>query len=174
MAELEMTTGDRAAGLATVESRRRDGKYLTFRLASEEYGLEILKVKEIIGLMDITRMPKTPDYIRGVINLRGKVVPIMGLRDKFGMPAVESNEQNCIIVVEIRRQGRPVMTGVLVDAVSEVLDIDAGQIEDAPEVGGDVDTGMLLGIGKVRERVILLLDIDRVLAGEELEGFVKN
>jgi purine-binding chemotaxis protein CheW len=174
MAEQGMITGDRASGCATAESRHREGKYLTFRLADEEYGLEILKVKEIIGLMDITRMPKTPDYIRGVINLRGKVVPVMGLRDKFGMPGAEDSEQTCIIVVEIRRQDRPVMTGVLVDSVSEVLDIGADQIEDAPEVGGDVDTGMLLGIGKVRERVILMLDIEKVLTGEEMEHLVKS
>ncbi|MCE5272243.1 chemotaxis protein CheW [bacterium] len=145
----------------------RGGKYLTFRLGEEYYGLAILKVREIIGLMDITRMPRTPEYIRGVINLRGKVIPVMGLRDRFGMQRIEDDEQTCIVVVDILLSGRSVLMGILVDGVSEVLDIQVDEIEDSPEFGAGVETEVILGIAKARERVIMLLDIDRVLSSED-------
>jgi purine-binding chemotaxis protein CheW len=140
------------------------GKYLTFFLRGEEYGLEILKVQEIIGMMEITPVPRTPDFIRGVINLRGKVIPIIDLRLKFAMEAVGQTEQTCIIVV----QARGLQMGIVVDKVSEVLDIATEDIEDAPSFGADVESDYILGIGKSEGRVKLLLDIDRVLTAEEL------
>lgn len=155
-----------AAGV-TAEARHEGGKFLTFRLSEEEYGLEILKVKEIIGVMQITRVPRTPACTRGVINLRGKVIPVISLREKFGMEHVEDTEQTCIIVVDVALKGQASQMGILVDSVSEVLDIQSAEIEDAPEFGSDVNTEVILGIGKVREKVIMLLDIDRVLAGTE-------
>ena len=149
-------------------TEERAGKYLTFRLAAEEYGLEILKVREIIGLMNITQVPRTPEYIRGVINLRGKVIPVLDLRSKFGMGKTEDTEETCIIVVEVNFDGESVMMGTVVDAVSEVLDIQADEIEDAPSFGTDVDTKFILGIGKVKNEVKILLDIDEVLTSRDL------
>ncbi|MFW6114632.1 MAG: chemotaxis protein CheW [bacterium] len=124
----------------TVESsedqQEKAGKYLTFVLAEEEYGLEILKVREIIGLMGITAVPRTPEHVKGVINLRGKVIPVIDLRLKFGMQEIEHTTETCIIVVSVNESE----IGVLVDRVSEVLDIEAGQIEEAPSFGSEVNT----------------------------------
>ena len=156
-----------AAGQAK-RAEGRAGKYLTFKLAAEEYGLEILKVREIIGLMDITKVPQTPHYVRGVINLRGKVIPIIELRLKFGMDSTEDTEQTCIIVVEVASGQGSVMTGIVVDSVSEVLDIVEDQIEDAPTFGAGIDTDFILGIGKIKDEVKILLDIDKVLDISEM------
>ena len=139
------------------------GKYLTFFLGDEEYGLEILKVREIIGMMDITPVPRTPEFIRGVINLRGKVIPVVELRQKFGMETVEQTDETCIIVV----QAQGVEMGIVVDRVSQVIDIAAEEIQDAPSFGTTVDTDYILGIGKSVDRVKLLLDIDQVLSPDE-------
>ncbi len=143
----------------------RGGKFLTFYLGEEEYGLEILKVHEIIGLMAITRVPRTPDFVRGVINLRGKVIPIADLRRKFRMETVEDTEQTCIIVV----QTQGVQFGVVVDRVSEVVDLTTEEIEDSPAFGAEIDTNYILGMGKTGDRVRILLDIDRVLSLQELK-----
>jgi purine-binding chemotaxis protein CheW len=143
-------------------------KFLTFRLAEEHYGLEILKVKEIIGLLKITRVPRTPEYIRGVINLRGKVLPVMDLRLRFEMGAVEDTEETCIIVVDPSRAGNALM-GFLVDSVSEVLDINTLDIEDTQDLGENVKTEFIRGLGKSREKVILLLDIQAVLDSADFE-----
>ncbi|MEN6576009.1 MAG: chemotaxis protein CheW [Phycisphaerales bacterium] len=148
----------------------KEGKYLTFALANEEYGLEILKVREIIGYMDITAVPQTPAYVKGVINLRGQVIPIVDLRAKFDMETAEVTEQTCIIVVEITQEGRKFNTGIVVDRVQEVLDISGADIEDAPQFGASVDTGFILGMAKIGERVKILLDIDRVFSSAELAG----
>ena len=137
----------------------RGGKYLTFFLGVEEYGLEILKVQEIMGMMDITPVPRTQHYMRGVINLRGKVIPIVDLRLKFEMEAMEQTDETCIIVV----QARGVQMGIVVDKVSEVLDIVDGDIQDAPSFGAGVNTDYILGIGKSEAKVRLLLDIEKVL-----------
>ncbi|MBK7644695.1 MAG: chemotaxis protein CheW [Planctomycetes bacterium] len=136
------------------------GKYLTFFLGEEEYGIEILKVQEIIGLLKITPVPNTPKHMRGVINLRGKVIPVVDIRERFGMSAVEATKQTCIIVV---RSGEAEI-GTVVDRVSAVVSIKAGEIEETPPMGARVDTSCLLGIGKTEGRVRLLLDIERVLA----------
>jgi purine-binding chemotaxis protein CheW len=151
---------------AAIETRTRGGKYLTFALGREEYGLEILKVREIIGYMDITSVPRTPQHVKGVINLRGQVIPVVDLRAKFGMPDVPRTEETCIIVVETRQNGRKLSTGVIVDHVSEVLDIAAEKIEDAPTFDSGVNTGFILGMGKIGESVKILLDIDHVLGSD--------
>jgi purine-binding chemotaxis protein CheW len=156
-----------AAG-ATAASR--GGKYLTFALGREEYGIGILKVREIIGYMDITAVPRTPEYVRGVINLRGQVISVVDLRAKFGMPAAERTDETCIIVVEITgRDGRKLSTGIVVDRVSEVLDIAGENVEDPPAFGSAVDASFILGMGKVGQAVKILLDIDRVLSPGEFE-----
>ena len=145
-------------------TKRKGGKFLTFFLAQEEYGIEILKVHEIIGMMPITRVPRTPDFILGVINLRGKVIPIVDLRLKFSMAAKDADEETCIIVVRVNG----VQMGILVDKVSEVRDIASGDIEDAPSFGADVQTDYIMGIGKSEGKVKLLLDIDKVLSSQEV------
>ncbi len=142
----------------------RAGKYLTFSLAKEEYGLEILKVREIIGLMDITSVPRTPEYVKGVINLRGKVIPVVDLRLKFSMEEAEHTDETCVIVVDVNA----VEMGIIVDKVSEVLDIENEQIEDAPSFGASVDTDFILGMGKSGERVTILLDISKVLSAKDV------
>ena len=146
----------------------REGKYLTFALAQEEYGLEILKVREIIGYIDVTAVPQTPHYVKGVINLRGQVIPVIDLRAKFGMEITDVTDQTCIIVVEIAHAGRKFSTGIIVDHVQEVLDIGAQQIEEPPQFGATVNTDFILGMAKVGQSVKILLDIDRVLAGDSL------
>lgn len=137
----------------------RAGKYLTFFLGQEEYGIEILKVREIIGMMDITAVPRTPEYIRGILNLRGKVIPVIDLRLKFGMESAPQTEESCIIVVQASGGER----GITVDKVSEVQNIAAGDIEETPSFGDEVETSYILGIGKTNGKVKLLLDIDRAL-----------
>lgn len=144
---------------------QRGGKYLTFELAGEAYGIEILKVQEIIGLLPITRVPRTPEFMLGVVNLRGRVIPIMDLRLAFEMPAQEPTEETCIIVVQLEGM----QTGVVVDRVSEVRDVSESEVDDAPNFGGEVDTNFLLGIAKSEGRVTMLLDIDRILTRGELE-----
>lgn len=161
---------------ATAEASKVAGKYLTFKLADEEYGLEILKVKEIFGLMNITRVPRTPDHIKGVINLRGKVIPVMDLRAKFMMEQTENTEETCIIVVEVNRKDKAVTMGIIVDSVSEVLDIPPEAIENAPSFGTSVETDFILGMGKVGDKVTILLDIIKILdiqAAEEITAAVQ-
>ncbi len=152
----------------------KEGKYLTFALGHEEYGLEILKVREIIGYIDVTAVPQTPHYVKGVINLRGQVIPVIDLRTKFGMETTDVTEQTCIIVVEIAQGGRKFSTGIVVDRVQEVLDIPGRDIEAPPQFGAAVDTGFILGMAKVGESVKILLDIDRVLVGGDLDYLADN
>ncbi len=149
---------------ATAQRRDLGGKYLTFGLAEEQYGLEILKVREIIGMMDITAVPRTPEFVKGVINLRGKVIPVVDLRVKFGLPGVEATDETCIIVVDVGQ----VEMGIIVDRVSEVLDIGSDDIEPPPSFGVSVDTAFILGMGKAKGVVTILLDIGRVLTGDEI------
>ncbi len=147
---------------------KKEGKYLTFALAHEEYGLEILKVREIIGYIAVTAVPQTPHYVKGVINLRGQVIPVIDLRSKFGMETAEVTDETCIIVVEINQDGRQFSTGIMVDSVQEVLDIPGDSIEEAPQFDTSVNTNFILGMGKVGESIKILLDIDRVLDGDSL------
>ncbi len=149
------------------------GKYLTFQLGPETFGLEILKVQEINGLMNVTHVPRTPRFVRGVINLRGKVIPVVELRVKFGMEECPDTEHTCIIVVQVSHAGSRVTMGIIVDEVSEVLEIKSEQLEPAPSFGDQVDTEFILGVGKVGQKVIMLLDVDRVLGAGEV-GFVRQ
>ncbi len=146
-----------------VEAAQVAGKYLTFMLDREEYGVEILKIREIIGIMEITCVPQTPDFVQGVVNLRGKVIPVVDLRAKFRLPRQAYNDQTCIIVVDVG-----MMMGIIVDTVREVHDFHDEDIEPPPRLGSHVDTSFILGMGKTREGVKILLDIDRVLHSEEL------
>ncbi len=153
----------------------QEGKFLSFVLGDEEYGLEILKVQEINGMMGITRVPRTPDYVKGVINLRGRVIPIVNLRKKFQMPIVEDTEKTCIIVVQVSFMESELTMGIIVDEVSEVLDIKANQIEPAPSFGGGMEeTEYITGMGKFEDKVVILLDIDSVLNGEEIEAIIQQ
>ena len=156
-----MTTTESVNNLDT---NSLEGKYLTFVLNNEEYGLEILKVREIIGLMDITPVPQTPSFMKGIINLRGKVIPVIDQRLKFGIPETEYTKETCIIVVNIENR----LMGIIVDTVSEVLDIMAKDIEPPPSLGSSVKTDFMLGMGKIKGKVKILLNIDKVLSPEEL------
>jgi purine-binding chemotaxis protein CheW len=158
-------------GNAAGSISQKEGKYLTFALANEEYGLEILKVREIIGYIDVTAVPQTPYYVKGVINLRGQVIPVVDLRAKFGMQTTEVTDETCIIVVEVTQSDRTCSTGIVVDRVQEVLDIAGADIEEPPQFDGSVAVDFILGMGKVNDSVKILLDIDRVLDGAGLDGF---
>ncbi len=140
------------------------GKFLTFRLAGEVFGIEILKVQEIIGIMKITRVPSTLHFVRGVINLRGKVIPVADLRQKFEMETQEDTEKTCVIVVRLTHADREITIGILVDEVCEVLNIKDEQLEETPEFGTNIDTQFILGMGKLEEFVVILLNIDKILA----------
>lgn len=146
----------------------KEGKYLTFTLAEEEYGIGILKIKEIIGMLPITSVPQTPDFVKGVINLRGKVIPVMDLRLRFGMMSMDYTERTCIIVVEISGQTGTILVGIVVDAVSEVLNIKGDDIEKTPTFGTKLNTDYILGMAKMEGGVKILLDIDQVLSSDEL------
>jgi len=158
---------------ATKAMIEKEGKYLTFVLNEEEYGIGILKIKEIIGMMPITSVPQTPDFVKGVINLRGKVIPVVDLRLRFGMTSIDYNERTCIIVVEIDGASGTVMIGIVVDAVSEVLNIKAEDIEDTPTFGTKLNTDYILGMAKMEGGVKILLDIDQVLSAEEFDTLAK-
>ncbi len=153
---------------ATEVGEQLAGKYLTFKLADEEYGLEILKVQEIIQMQEVTSVPKTPDFVRGVINLRGKVIPVVELKKKFGMDSSEDTDKTCIIVVQIGEGDTTMTVGVIIDAVSEVLDIGSNNIQETPSFGSDVNTDFILGIGKIGDNVKMLLDIDKVLSSADV------
>ncbi len=155
---------------AAEEHGRKLNKYLTFTLGDEEYGLEILKVREIIGLMEITNVPRMPNFVRGVINLRGKVIPVIDLRQKFGMERADNTKETCIIVVDLDG----LLMGIVVDKVSEVLDIQEQDIEETPTFGVSVDTEFIMGIGKAKGKIVIVLDIRRVLTAEEIKIISKT
>jgi purine-binding chemotaxis protein CheW len=146
----------------------KEGKYLTFNMAEEEYGIGILKIKEIIGMLPITSVPQTPEFVKGVVNLRGKVIPVIDLRLRFGMPTMDYTERTCIIVVEIDGQAGTIQVGIVVDSVSEVLNIKGEDIEKTPTFGAKLNTDYILGMAKMEGGVKILLDIDQVLNSEEL------
>lgn len=149
-------------------SRSREGKYLTFSLGDEEYGIGILKIKEIIGMMPITSVPQTPKFVKGVINLRGKVIPVIDLRLRFEMEPMDYTDRTCIIVVEAEGESGIVLIGNVVDSVSEVLNIKNDDIEDPPTFGAKLSTESILGMAKLEGGVKILLDIDHVLNVQEL------
>jgi len=158
-------TMDQAVKAITIKT----GKYLTFSLNEEEYGIGILKVKEIIGMMPITSVPRTPKFVKGVINLRGKVIPVIDLRLKFTMESIPYSDRTCIIVVEIESESDTVLIGIVVDAVSEVLNIKESDIEETPTFGTSLNTDYILGMAKMEGGVKILLDIDKVLNTEEIK-----
>ncbi len=149
------------------------GKYLTFSLEKEEYGIGILKVKEIIGMMPITSVPRTPEFVKGVINLRGKVIPVIDLRSKFGIESIPYDERTCIIVVEIEALMGIVLIGIVVDSVSEVLNIRENEIEEPPAFGSRLDTNYILGMAKMEGGVKILLNIDQVLSIQDINAIEK-
>ena len=163
-----MANQGQAADAARALAERIAGKYLTFDLADEEYGLEILRVREIIGMMEITPVPRTPDFVLGVINLRGKVIPVADLRLKFGLPFKEPDDRTCVIVVEVQSEGETVQMGIVVDRVNEVVDVKASEVEPTPSFGVALDTAFILGMAKVGDKVKILLDIDKVLTASEV------
>jgi len=169
MSEAEQKSREQQGNLAHLE-----GKYLTFLLGEESYGLGILKVQEIIGMQSITRIPRTPDYVRGVINLRGKVIPVIDLRLRFAMEEAEVSRKTCIIVVQVSKEESSITMGIVVDEVSEVLEISADQIEPAPAFGTQVETSFVLGIAKTEDAVKILLDIDRIMTEGEMANLARS
>jgi len=158
-----------SAGHATGPIEAKPGKYLTYRLGGEQYGLEIMKVQEIIGLMPMTRVPRTPECVRGVINLRGKVIPIVDLRVKFGLEQREDTRKTCIVVMQILMPDHTTVSlGVVVDEVAEVVEFSAEQLQPQPSVGAKVDMNIILGIGRIGERIVMLLDADRLVTADEI------
>ncbi len=159
--------------MAETEGRKEDaasksGKFLTFELDDEVYGVGILKVKEIIGIMDITSVPQSPQYMKGVLNLRGKIIPVVDLRLKFGFPEKEYTERTCIIVVELARGEGKMLVGIIVDAVSEVTNISEADVEATPDFGGNYSADYIHGMAKIKGKVVILLDIGRVLGANGL------
>jgi len=154
----------------TQELQSLAGKYLTFVLQKESYGIEVLKVREIIRLTEITTVAQMPSYVRGVINLRGKIIPVIDLRVRFGFVNVENTEHTCIIVSLVKLpDGRSTQMGLIVDGVEEVLNLTAADIEAAPEFGAKIETHYILGMAKAKGAVKMLLDIDNVLGAEAVQ-----
>ena len=163
-------TGTLVANESSAQTDARAVKNLTFQLANEEFGIRVLKVREIMGLQEITAVPQTPGHIKGVINLRGKVVPVVDLRLKFGLDAAEYTQRTCIIVTQVQGESGLILMGIVVDGVSEVLNLTGPEIEDTPDFGEAIAGGYLLGMAKVKGKVKILLDIDRVLSTQDLHG----
>ena len=157
-------------GVATLNSGERAGKYLVFQLGREEFAIRVLKVREIMGVPKITAVPQTPTCAKGVINLRGKVIPVVDLRLKFGLPDKEYTQRTCIIVVQVQGERAPTLMGIVVDGVVEVLNLAAADIEDTPDFGDGTATPYLLGMAKVKGKVKILLEIERVLACQDLSA----
>jgi purine-binding chemotaxis protein CheW len=153
-----------------VAAAQRHGKYLTFHLGREEFGIQVVHVREIMGLQDITAVPQTPPFLKGVINLRGKIIPVVDLRLKFGFKESEYTNSTCIVVVQVRRPDETIQMGLIVDSVAEVLNLSAEEIDDTPNFGDGLTTPHLLGIAKVKGAVKILLNIDCVLTLQELRG----
>ena len=168
MSQAQTVTPATTGGASKAAPNSATGKYLIFELAAEEFGIQILKVREIIGLHDIAFIPNTPACVKGVINLRGKVIPVVDLRLKFGMPEAQYTDRTCIIVVALPANGSTVLTGVVVDSVAEVLNINASDIEDSPNFGDKSDVAYLLGMAKIKSKVKILLDIHEVLANHAI------
>src|SRR5579862_9624411 len=156
------------AGASAPTGDDRAGKYLTFIIGKEEFGVGVLKVREIMGIQDITAVPQTPPYLKGVINLRGKVIPVIDLRLKFGLPGIDYTQRTCIIVVQVKSGSAALLMGIVVDEVSEVLTIATGDIEDTPDFGASVSTTYILGMAKIKNKVKILLDINEVLTSQEI------
>lgn len=166
---MQAASNTKTENVVAAQVDERAGKYLVFALGREEFGIRVLNVREIMGIQDITAVPHTPAYLKGVINLRGKVIPVVDLRAKFGLPAIEHTQRTCIIVVQVVHDMSSVLMGIIVDGVAEVLNLMPGDIEDTPDFGHGVNTSYLLGMAKVKDRVKILLNIDEVMAAQELQ-----
>jgi purine-binding chemotaxis protein CheW len=162
-----MTAHPETSAASSTRTDERAGKYLTFHLGSEEFGIRVLQVREIMGLQDITAVPQTPPHVKGVINLRGKVIPVLCLRAKFGLEPAEYTARTCIIVVQVQGTAGAIQVGVIVDAVSEVLNVMPAEIEDTPDFGRGA-TPYLLGMAKIKDKVKILLDIDQVVGTQDI------
>jgi|SRR5579884_480520 len=167
---MQTTTLERT-GTVPHAADERAGKYLTFRVGAEEFGVRVDKVREIMGVQEITAVPQTPSYLKGVINLRGKVIPVVDLRLKFGLPETEYTQRTCIVVVQVAGESGAVQVGLVVDAVSEVVNLAAADIENTPDFGEKLSTPFILGMAKLKGKVKILLDIDRVVSAGEITGF---
>lgn len=143
-------------------------QYLTFKLEGEIFALDVGKVREILDYTNMTKVPQTPDFMKGVINLRGSVVPVVDMRLKFGIPPQEKTVDTCIIVVEIHIDNEAIILGALVDSVQEVFELEPNQIEAAPRIGTKLRTEFILGMGKRNDNFVIILDIDKVFSGEDL------
>jgi purine-binding chemotaxis protein CheW len=160
-----------APSVVAASADQRAGKYLIFELANEEFGVSVLQVKEIMKMQPITTVPQTPQFLQGVINLRGRIVPVVSLRSKFNMPHQEYTDRTCIVVVRVEMDGGEQPMGIIVDGVVEVLLLSGEDIEDTPDFGRDVTTSYVRGMAKSKGKVKILIDIDRVLSSQELGGF---
>ena len=155
----------------TAQPDVRSGKYLTFKLGPEVFGVRVIKVREIMGIQQITAVPQTPAYLKGVINLRGKAIPVIDLRLKFGLPAMEYNHRTCIVIVQVEGETGEMLVGLIVDGVSQVLNLAPSDIQDTPEFGARLNTHFILGMAKRKGKVKILLDIDRVVSAQEIGDF---
>ncbi len=164
MASSLLTPNDASAAKADP----RAGKYLVFHLGEEEFGIQVQKVREIMGVQDITQVPQTPPHVKGVINLRGKVIPVVDLRLKFCMPAKEYTHRTCIIVVQVAGERGAMLMGIVVDGVAEVLQVAGADVEDTPSFGKEVEVPYVMGLAKLKGKVKILLDIDQVMTSREL------
>ena len=165
---MEATVMERAESGVLNRDGDRGGKYLVFHLGQEEFGIQVLKVREIMGIQDITAVPQTPHPVKGVINLRGKVIPVVDLRLKFGLPEQEYTQRTCIIVTQVASEAGPMLMGIVVDGVAEVLNLATAEIEDTPDFGDGAATPYLLGMAKVKGKVKILLEIEQVLTSQDL------
>jgi purine-binding chemotaxis protein CheW len=164
---------ERPAVQAPAKSDTRPGKYLTFRLGREEFGVQVVHVREILGVQDITQVPGMPPHLKGVINLRGKIIPVVDLRLKFAFPDAPFTQTTCIVVVQVEQSGDRALIGLIVDSVCEVINFSAAEIEDAPDFGEGVETPFVLGIAKYKGTVKILLRIQDVLTVQELRGITE-
>jgi purine-binding chemotaxis protein CheW len=165
--EKEVSSDRSEDGLTDAELADLAGKYIIFHLGDEEYGIDILKVREIIEMMDVTPIPRTPDSVRGVINLRGKVIPVVEVRQKFGLEAVEDTHKTCIIVVQVNRGEEQYKMGLIVDEVTEVMDIESEDIQRAPDFGDGIDDNFIRAISKCNSEVQVLLNVEEVVLDED-------
>lgn len=160
----------RSSTMTNQETDTRVGKYLTFFLGKEEFGIPVLKVREIIGTQEMAAVPHVPHYMKGVINLRGRIIPVVDLRLKFGMDEAQYTQRTCTIVVQVQGEYEPATVGIIVDEVSEVANLSADDIEDTPDFGESIDVPYVLGMAKSKGKVSILLDLDRVLVNQDVRA----
>ena len=153
-----------------IETTYETSQYLTFRLDRELFAVDIGKVREVLEFTTVTKVPRTPDFMRGVINLRGNVVPVVDLRLKLGLSQIERTVDTCVVIAEVDVDGERTLLGALADSVQEVLEIEGKQVVPPPRMGTQIDTGVIRGMGKREEEFVIILDIDKVFSGEEIKA----